>query len=269
MSSKDDKNHGTQLKPKTSKEDLQRLKDSSLNGYNVLKPKTDQSTFGKTEKEQQSETVNEVGPKTGPEVFKMWEEAQREKEKEQHPGSTFVTPDGSVGMTNAVSSGESGSVSLTSGQTDNIDDSVNFWVAKIKQSAAADGEMKLPTEREIALQAQLGSCDDHTPCDRKTYQIRKAIMERLVEDARPQSFNDAYLYWSFKTLLGQPVPTKDQILAKGFGDHACMQTPDKCDQAITALLKLLEANRQQYVSQARFGYNQIDELLRLRSMEQT
>eukprot|EP00899_Mesostigma_viride_P018559 jgi/Mesvir1/26704/Mv20482-RA.1 len=215
-------------RPKTSKEDLRLLRDSALNGYK----------------------------------HKATDPSKNIPSSELYKSKNPIALNSSV---NSASSGDAAVMDSSVSTGGNIDDNVNFWVSKIKESAAADGKMTLPTEREIALQAQqeiLGSCDDLTPCNQKTYQIRKKIMERLVDESRPQSLTDAFAYWWFKILLGDPVPTKDQVVAKGFGNPPCMQNPDKCDKEITALIKLLDIHRQDTVGNARAKYNGYNRLLK-------
>eukprot|EP00899_Mesostigma_viride_P023097 jgi/Mesvir1/3972/Mv22721-RA.1 len=141
-------------------------------------------------------------------------------------------------------------------------DIVNFWVRKIQESAAVDGKITIPSERDIALESQLGRCDEYRPCDRKVVEIRKGIIEKLVDDAKPKSLKEAMSYWTFKMSLGAPVPSKEQILAKGIGEHPCLQAPDKCDKEMEAMVKYLETLRKDKVFRAKSQYNMYETQLR-------
>eukprot|EP00899_Mesostigma_viride_P001047 jgi/Mesvir1/10943/Mv11484-RA.1 len=116
------------------------------------------------------------------------------------------------------------------------DEQVKFWVDQVSAKARESGKLEMPSPQEVALRMQLSECDDAAPCGERVLDVMGRIAEGVVEGKEIKNVADAADYWAVRVAAGYPVPTAEQILARGVGSHPCTSQTPPCAPEMRGLI---------------------------------
>eukprot|EP00899_Mesostigma_viride_P028791 jgi/Mesvir1/9097/Mv03839-RA.1 len=142
------------------------------------------------------------------------------------------------------------------------DEQVRFWVDQVSAKAKESGKLEMPSPQEVALRMHLSECNDAVPCGERVLNVMGRIAEGVVEKKEIKNVVDAIDYWSLRVATGYPVPTAEQILAKGVGSHPCLSQTPPCASEMRGIINGLRVTQHMAKFEKVDAFNQHERELR-------